>query len=74
MAERAARAAGNLMRDKVGAKVIRTKAFAADLLTEVDQPPGTVWVDPQVFKDVGFMFGNDQLVWGCLLNHRQLSC
>ncbi|CAL1137457.1 unnamed protein product [Cladocopium goreaui] len=37
VAEQAARAAGCLIREQVGAKVIRRKAFAADLLTAVDQ-------------------------------------
>lgn len=36
MAEEAARAAGRIMAAKVGADVIMTKAYAADLLTEVD--------------------------------------
>lgn len=40
VAEQAARAAGQLMREQVGAKVIRRKAFAADLLTAVDQQLG----------------------------------
>ncbi|CAK9034331.1 unnamed protein product [Durusdinium trenchii] len=37
VAQHAARAAGHLIREKVGAEVIRRKAFAADLLTAVDQ-------------------------------------
>ena len=41
VAEQAARAAGCLMREQVGAKVIRRKAFAADLLTAVDQSLGS---------------------------------
>lgn len=40
VAEQAARAAGQLMREQVGAKVIRRKAFAADLLTAVDKQLG----------------------------------
>ncbi|CAE8585667.1 unnamed protein product, partial [Polarella glacialis] len=36
VAEIAARAAGQILASKVGADVVKTKAFAADLLTEVD--------------------------------------
>lgn len=36
VATRAARAAGAVMREKVGAQVLKTKSFAADLLTAVD--------------------------------------
>ena len=44
VAEQAARAAGCLIREQVGAKVIRRKAFAADLLTAVDQNLGSFWL------------------------------
>ena len=57
VAEQAARAAGCLIREQVGAKVIRRKAFAADLLTAVDQNLGSFWSVLEVCSLVNLSFG-----------------